>query len=69
MEQELRFGPDGITEKKLGRLWATFEGSFTMFSWAFFLVIVASAITSLKGISTYKREWSIVGKEGEWSNK
>ena len=28
------FGLVGNTEKKLGQLWATFEGSFFMFSWA-----------------------------------
>ena len=28
------FGLVGITEKNLSQLWATFEGSFFMFSWA-----------------------------------
>ena len=28
-----------------------------------------SSKTSSKGISTYKSEWSIVGKVDEWSNK
>ena len=32
MEQKLRFGPVGNTEKKGGRLWATFEVGFFMFS-------------------------------------
>ena len=32
MEQDLRFGPIGSTERKgLGRLWATFEGGFYVF--------------------------------------
>ena len=44
------FGMVGNTGKELGRLWATFEGGFFMFSWAkhlfYFLNIVASALKS-----------------------
>ena len=35
MEQELRFGPVGINEKKdLAQLWTTFYVGFFKFSWA-----------------------------------
>jgi hypothetical protein len=42
------FGPVSITEKKLGRLRATIESAFFMFSWAkfFFENIVVSALKS-----------------------
>jgi hypothetical protein len=43
------FGPVGITEKKLGQLWATFEAGYFMSSWAKKIKIkniVASALKS-----------------------
>ena len=51
MKQKLRFGPVGNTEKKLGRLWATFDGGLRVFTAKktiqnFFENIVASELES-----------------------
>ena len=41
--------PVGITEKKLGPLWATFETGFFVFSWAKEIKIKNIVATTLKG--------------------
>ena len=59
----MRFGlilPDGNNKKKLGRLWATFEGGFSMFSGAKTNVIkkkniVASALETCI-LTSFKNE-------------
>ena len=46
MEQELRFGPVGITErKKIGPIMSIFEGVFFMVSWANFFFKYCSVRT------------------------